>query len=514
MREVTMDYVNRVREEMLETVKSPTLTHEQKVATMANKADSLLEVLNYPEGLRELKDCPIDSQCICDLFEGKAPLRPRYIIPDYRKLMREGSEFLNIEPPRDLFEAINALEIFYRHVPSVTNFPVYVGQLDELLEPFVQDIDEELAYKLIRLFFIQMDRTILDSFSHGNIGPKDSRAGRIILRVIADTKDAVPNMSMKYSEKETPDEFAELCVRAALASAKPSFANHELFSSELGEDYVIASCYNGLKLGGGSYTLCRMILGNIAKRAEGIDDFLEKQLPYVMRIQAEYMDERIRFMVEESGFFDNSFLAKEGFISRDRFSAMFGLVGLADAVNILLEKEGIQGRYGHDESATELGIRIMDCIDSFNRAHKNPYCEATNGSFLLHAQVGIASDISVTPGSRIPIGEEPESLPEQLNVLSNFHHYFPSGTGDLFPIDMTVERNPSYITDIVKGSFRKKLRYMSFYSSSSDVIRITGYLVKRSEIEKLERGENVKHDTTALGMGAKHNGHILERKVR
>lgn len=514
MKELSMEYVERIREEMLETVKSATLTHEQKVATMANKADALLLPLTLPEGLAELKDQPIETQCICDLFEGNAPLRPRYIIPDYAKLMQEGSRFLHLEPPKDLFEAINALEIFYRHVPSVTNFPVYVGQLDELLEPFVQNIDETLAYKLIRLFFIQMDRTILDSFSHGNIGPRDTKAGRIILRVIADTKDAVPNMTMKYSPEETADEFGLLCVRAGLASAKPSFANHELFRSEFGEDYVIASCYNGLKLGGGAYTLCRLILGNIAKRAKDSEDFLQNQLPYVMDIQARYMDERIRFLVEESGFFENSFLAKEGFIHRDRFSGMFGLVGLADAVNLLLEKEGKQGRFGHDEIATELGIRIMDCIDAFNKEHYNRYCEATGGHFLLHAQVGIASDISVTPGSRIPIGEEPENLVDQLNILSHFHRYFPSGTGDIFPIDMTVHRNPEYVLDIVKGSFRKKLRYLSFYSSDSDVIRITGYLVKKSEIEKLERGENVKHDTTALGMGAKHNGHILERKVR
>ncbi|NWO20573.1 YjjI family glycine radical enzyme [Oribacterium sp. oral taxon 102] len=514
MKELSMEYVERIREEMLETVKSATLTHEQKVATMANKADALLLPLTLPEGLAELKDQPIETQCICDLFEGNAPLRPRYIIPDYAKLMQEGSRFLHLEPPKDLFEAINALEIFYRHVPSVTNFPVYVGQLDELLEPFVQNIDETLAYKLIRLFFIQMDRTILDSFSHGNIGPRDTKAGRIILRVIADTKDAVPNMTMKYSPEETADEFGLLCVRAGLASAKPSFANHALFRSEFGEDYVIASCYNGLKLGGGAYTLCRLILGNIAKRAKDSEDFLQNQLPYVMDIQARYMDERIRFLVEESGFFENSFLAKEGFIHRDRFSGMFGLVGLADAVNLLLEKEGKQGRFGHDEIATELGIRIMDCIDAFNKEHYNRYCEATGGHFLLHAQVGIASDISVTPGSRIPIGEEPENLVDQLNILSHFHRYFPSGTGDIFPIDMTVHRNPEYVLDIVKGSFRKKLRYLSFYSSDSDVIRITGYLVKKSEIEKLERGENVKHDTTALGMGAKHNGHILERKVR
>ena len=124
-----------------------------------------------------------------------------------------------------------------------------------------------------------------------------------------------------------------------------------MFKSELGEEYVIASCYNGLKFGGGSYTLVRLILGNIAKRAKNIEDFLQNQLPYVMDIQARYMDERIRFIVEESGFFENNFLAKEGLIRRDLFSAMFGLVGLADAVDILLEKEGDpEWRFGRDDA--------------------------------------------------------------------------------------------------------------------------------------------------------------------
>ena len=54
------------------------------------------------------------------------------------------------------------------------------------------------------------------------------------------------------------------------------------------------------------------------------------------------------------------------------------------------------------------------------------------------------------------------------------------------------------------------LRYLSFYSSDSDVIRVTGYLVKRSELEKLAGGEAVLQDTTALGLGAARNGHILE----
>ena len=54
MRDISMERVNATRNEMLNTVKSPTLTHEQKVATMANLADSMLEVLDLPEGLDEL----------------------------------------------------------------------------------------------------------------------------------------------------------------------------------------------------------------------------------------------------------------------------------------------------------------------------------------------------------------------------------------------------------------------------------------------------------------------------
>lgn len=73
---------------------------------------------------------------------------------------------------------------------------------------------------------------------------------------------------------------------------------------------------------------------------------------------ARYMDERIRFEVEESGFFEHHFLAKEGFIHRDRFSGMYGLVGLAECVNILLEKEGIEGRFGMMRSLRGWALKL------------------------------------------------------------------------------------------------------------------------------------------------------------
>lgn len=514
MRDISMDRVNKTRQDILDTIKSPTLTHEQKVATMANEADSLLEVLDLPDGIDELLNRPIDTQCFCDLFEGHAPMRPRYIIPDYAKFMREGSKFLQLDPPKDIYEAINSLLIFYKHVPSITNFPVYLGALDELFEPFLKDVDDETARKLLRLFLIHVDRTVLDSFSHANLGPKDTRAGRLILEVEAELEQAVPNITLKYDEDLTSDEFALMAINTALHSAKPSFANHKMFRSELGDDYVIASCYNGLKLGGGSYTLCRLILGNIAKRSSDIQDFKKNQLPYVCDIMARYMDARIRFEVEESGFFQNNFLAKEGFIHQDRFTAMFGLVGMAECVDILMEKEGKKSRYGHDKEADDLGVEIMEQINDFNNHHTNPYCKVTGGHFLLHAQVGIAQDHNVTPGTRIPIGEEPAELLDHLKHCARFHKYFPSGTGDIFPIDTTAHKNPEFLLDIIKGAFRDQLRYLSFYASDSDVIRITGYLVKRSEIEKLRSGNAVLQDTTALGLGATDNGHIEERKIR
>jgi YjjI family glycine radical enzyme len=514
MKPITMERVEEVRQNIYETITSLNMTHEQKLTAMSSHADSLMEVMDLPEGLDDLLNVPFERKCICDLSEGHAPMRPRYIVPDYDKLMKEGCKFLKLDPPADLQEALNTLLIFYKHVPSVTNYPVFVGNLDKLIEPYLDGVDDETAFKSIKLFMMHIDRTIVDSFCHADLGPEPTRAGRLIMKAESELEDATPNITMRYDPQITTDEYALAGVDCALHCAKPSFANHQMFTSELGENYAIASCYNGLLIGGGSYTLCRLLLHHIADRADSVEQFKKETLPYVMEIQAQYMDARIRFIVEESNFFEYNFLAKEGFIHRDRFTAMYGLVGLAECVNTLMEKEGKTGRFGHDEEANQLGVEIMDIIDAFNRNHVNPYCEATGGHFLLHAQVGLADDVKTSPGTRIPIGEEPEELIDHLKVLEKFHKYFPSGTGDIFPIDLTVHNNPEYVLDIIKGSFRQNLRYLSFYRSDSDVIRVTGYLVKRSEMEKLDAGEAVLQNTTGLGLGASKNGKILERKVR
>ncbi len=493
-------------EQALAIIKDKVLTYEQKIVNLARAAENTLDVLDISESVQEYREKGI----ICDLFEGNAPYRPRYIVPNYEILMKSGCNFLRLQPATNIWEATNNLLIFYKHVPSITTMPVYIGNVDDLLEPFIED--EEEAYRAIKLFFIHLDRTITDSFCHGNIGPKDSKAGRIILRIQRELQDAVPNLTLKYS-KETSQNLALEAIETALITAKPSFANHEMFTEEFGENYAIVSCYNGLPIGGGSHTLVRFVLSRLAREANDIDHFLHFLLPDATKRMCAYMDERIRFLMEESGFFESHFLAKEGFIDQKKFTSMFGLVGLAECVNILLNAEEKKERFGHCERANQLGKDIIEKLQSLVETHHNDYCQGTKGQFLLHAQVGIDTDIDVSPGCRIPIGEEPE-IHQHLLQSAPFHQYFPSGIGDVFAFDETAKNNPGYVLDIIRGGFQVGLRYFSLYASDADVIRITGYLVKKSDMEALERGEQVLHDTVVLGLGGVNNNKILERKVR
>ena len=65
-------------------------------------------------------------------LRGTPPTAPRYILPDYGAFVRQGSAFLRLPPPQDLDELLFSLMTLYRHVPSITNFPVYLGNLDSL----------------------------------------------------------------------------------------------------------------------------------------------------------------------------------------------------------------------------------------------------------------------------------------------------------------------------------------------------------------------------------------------
>lgn len=494
--------------DVYDIITSRKLTYEQKVVSLARAAENGIDVLNIPERTAHY----FSTGAINDLFEGNAPYRPRYTMPDYSEFLKNGSIFLRINAPKDLDELLSALLILYRHVPSITSFPVFLGSLDHLLEPFLSPYSDMEVKKKLRLFFTYLDRTVTDSFCHANLGPEETRAGNLILEVEAELQDAVPNFTIKYDPQITPDHFMEKAIACSLACSNPAICNHEASTGVYSCGYGISSCYNILPIGGGAYTLTRITLAKLAEEAESIDQFINTLLPECLDCIGAYMNERIRFLVEKSGFFESSFLVGEGLLKRDRFVAMLGVTGLAECVNTLLKQPSLP--YGIGKEANDLAVRIMDAIKLHVRGMEAVYSPLTGGRFVLHAQVGLDSDIGVTSGVRIPVGHEPEDFFAHLRHSGRYHHYFPAGVGDIFPIATTANRNPAALLDVVKGAFCEGVHYMSFYSADTDMVRITGYLVKKSEMKKFENGEAVLQNTTHLGAPNYAVNHLAERKIR
>ncbi|MGL6106214.1 YjjI family glycine radical enzyme [Romboutsia sp.] len=495
-------------QQVLDIIKNETLTYNQQVLQLAGQAESTLNVLDIDEDTKKL----LDENIICGMFEGNAPYRPRYIIPNYELLMKKGCKFLDLDIPTDIWEATNTLLIFYKHVPSITSYPVYLGNLDELLEPFVKD--EEEAYKAIKLFLKHIDRTLTDSFVHANIGPVDTKAGRLVLKAMKELQCAVPNLTVKYDKDLTSKGFINICADTALITAKPSFANHKMDIKDFGtEKYALASCYNGFIIGGGGHTLVRLVLSRLAETSDSAEDFIENKIPYVSLKMLDYIDERVRFLLEESAFFKSNFLVLEGFIKKELFSGMFGMVGLAEAVNYLLNATNQDDRFGYSKEANDLGLRIIEKINSIVTSYKSKYTTCFNSQHLMHAQVGIDTDTGISPGCRIPVGEEPQ-LFKHILQSAPYHKYFFNGIGDIFVFEDTYKNNIEAVVNVIDGAFNSGVRYISVYGDSSDVVRVTGYLVKKSEVAQLEKGNAVKNNATVFGMNAKNGAKAFDRKLR
>ena len=200
-------------------VTDPALTYRQRVQLLATLAENALD----PPPLSAAAQEALDKRVICDMYEGNAPYRPRYVLPDYPKALRQGSQFLELRPPTDLDEALTFLLAMYANVPSITGYPVYLGNLDELLTGFVDDVPDAELHSALRNFWVTLDRTLPDAFTHTNIGPADTRVGRTVLRVAAELRQVVPNLTLRVDPERTPDDSCwTRCAPCSPAAARTS----------------------------------------------------------------------------------------------------------------------------------------------------------------------------------------------------------------------------------------------------------------------------------------------------
>ncbi|WP_375748433.1 YjjI family glycine radical enzyme [Vibrio sp. HN007] len=490
----------------LQIITDKNLNFKQKTNLLAAQADNSLPYVAVPERVSKA----LEENVLCDIFEGHAPFKPRYVLPDYGKFLKNGSKHLELAPATNLDEAINMLTIIYHHVPSVTNIPVYVGQLDDILLPYVGTLTEEQIYQKLKLFWIMLDRTLPDAFMHANIGPTDNIICRTILRVDAELKQIAPNLTFMYDPKVTPDDLLRQATSNICECSKPHIANYPMHANTFdSKGFGIVSCYNSLPLAGGANTLVRMNLKEVALRSDNHEDFLANMLPHYCDVMFELIEARTAFLHEQSNFFA-SFLVEEGLIEEDRFAPMFGIYGMAEAVQALFEKEGKAVRYGHDSEAAELSYKISEKLAGI--VESTPVKHGLNGRALLHSQAGISLDKDVTPGVRIPYGTEPDPV-SYIKTTVKHHKFYPSGISDILTIDETVKNNPEAMYNLCKGAISLGMREFTANVNSNDLVRVTGYMVKLSDIAKFkEQGSRV--NTTFLGSEAADNTGILERQPR
>ena len=486
---------NDMTQDIIYTITNPKVTFNQRLKDMAKIAENSVELVNYTEKSKEY----FANGAMMDMFEGKSPYRTRYCLPDYELFLKQGSEFLMLEPPKDIWDAVGNLLCLYHNIPDD-------GGLDKLLEPFVKD--EAEAEKAIRFLLVHVDRTISNAFCHADLSGEDTKAGRIILKLTKEMGRPCPNMTLMWRE-DTPDDYMMAALDTAMAAAKPSFANDKLYRRDMG-DYAVVSCYNTLPIGGCGLTLVRLNMNRLPELAESPEDLLNRVIPDAVTAVCDAIDSRCEFIIDFCHFYENTFLYREGLIKKDRdhMIGMFGFVGLAECVNRMLNLTDEKERFGHGERADAFGEAIMKRLKE--ELDKRP---AKYGKYGLHAQVGVMEDTDSTPGGRIPIGEEPD-LPYQIMNFIRMHRHCDAGCGELFPFDDTVKKNPRYLLDILKGAFASGARYLSFYSGNSDLVRVTGYLVKKSDLEKFEREEMTLNEATVNGSGVNKNLHLLDRKVR
>lgn len=500
------------REQVRACVADPSLTYRQRVQRLAALAENALP----PPAVSDACRAAQADGVVHDMGEGNAPYRPRYVLPDYALAFARGSAHLELDPPRDLDEALAFLLATYASVPSITGYPVYLGDLDTLLEPFAAGVADDDLDRRLTLFWRLVDRTMPDAFVHADLGPDDGRVVRSVLRVDRALGQVVPNLTLRVDPVRTPDALLREAVRTTCADGKPHYVADPMMRADLGPDYGVVSCYNSLPRGGGAYTLVRLDLAASVRRAcaatgplhglagpQRVERWLRDVLAADVALTAELMAARIRFLVEQTRFFEHDPLVREGLVRRDRFTAMFGFYGVAEAV----EQLGAPG-YGVDPAATALGQRVVEVLAGLVAATAMPYCEATGGHALLHAQSGIDTDVGVTAGARVPPGSEPPLYAHVRAVAPN-HRHVPAGISDVMRFEPSVAQNPDAAVAVIRGALASGMRDVTFDVEGNGFVRVTGYLVREKDVARVADG--ARHSSTFLGAGAITNQHLRDR---
>ena len=137
---------------------------------------------------------------------------------------------------------------------------------------------------------------------------------------------------------------------------------------------------------------------------------------------------------------------------------------------------------------------------------------AWGGRALLHSQGGLSVDRGVTPGVRIPYGEEPDPASHVL-ALAPHHGYYHSGISEILTLEPTIRQNPQALLQLCKGALAIGMREFTANVADSDLVRVTGYMIRKSDVARFAE-EGSRLQTTCLGAEASDVTAIRQRAPR
>ena len=77
-----------------------------------------------------------------------------------------------------------------------------------------------------------------------------------------------------------------------------------------------------------------------------------------------------------------------------------------------------------------------------------------------------------------------------------------------------MRNNPEAIQQLCKGAFSRGFREFTVNVASNDLVRVTGYMVRLSDIKKFNEQRGSRTNTTVLGAEAADATGILDRRPR
>lgn len=98
-------------------------------------------------------------------------------------------------------------------------------------------------------------------------------------------------------------------------------------------------------------------------------------------------------------------------------------------------------------------------------------------------------------------------------AVAPHHAYYPAGISDILTLDPTVKSNPQALMQLCLGAFSAGMREFTANVSGNDLVRVTGYMVRLSDLARYEQ-EGSRLNTTWLAEEAARNTGMLERQAR